>query len=596
MFCSMCGAQVPDGSRFCQNCGNNLFPANTPPQNENNSYQSGGVQGNVPYQPNPVQSNTSYQPGPAQVNPSYPPNNTQGSTSYQPVNRQGNNSDYTMYEKFSPTLGLGKGFIMTDRSIIQSKVEYMYCDMEPIVLTTPPSALVNGVATTRVNGKTLTLAFQEIQGKKFLSCMEYANKQIDLAHVTVRKYKYVIQSSLIAKVEVYDDYIMIYYMKSGILNMVGNAFAGGATGVVVEFNNLDVMIDNDNSNIRFIFENTPLDIRLTDENYQTAQDIVAYINNVKAELKQKSEIVTTVNEKWEPFVGEERTFMLKDNALVVSKGMDLFNSYRLKFRTLASECADSVKAEYEKRIHNLVTFLEFYPKLYVTKLDILINKALDILIAESIWTVTRDSLFDEHTKKFHYGFDLYNAICEAVQKTSVNNQRTIAGITSLVPNLVGGGFGFKGAMKGVAKATAYNIVRDTAEASLVNSAGQINQNQQAEIYGRIKIDTLVELIYRDYWSVFLTLVAILKNNGKEMWFPSNESMQTAQNIFQNISNPNFPEEQKLSVFLQILQTNPYKVEYQKFMLAKWGENDQTVSIKNYFGFTDFNSSRLSQSD
>lgn len=151
-------------------------------------------------------------------------------------------------------------------------------------------------------------------------------------------------------------------------------------------------------------------------------------------------------------------------------------------------------------------------------------------------------------------------------------------------------------MKGVAKATAYNIVRDTAEASLVNSAGQINQNQQAEIYGRIKIDTLVELIYRDYWSVFLTLVAILKNNGKEMWFPSNESMQTAQNIFQNISNPNFPEGQKLSVFLQILQTNPYKVEYQKFMLAKWGENDQTVSIKNYFGFTDFNSSRLSQSD
>ena len=59
-----------------------------------------------------------------------------------------------------------------------------------------------------------------------------------------------------------------------------------------------------------------------------------------------------------------------------------------------------------------------------------------------------------------------------------------------------------------------------------------------------------------------------------------------------MSNPNFPQDKLLDVFLDILKTNPYKAEYHKFMISRFGENEETTAIKNYFGYTDFDHPRI----
>lgn len=84
----------------------------------------------------------------------------------------------------------------------------------------------------------------------------------------------------------------------------------------------------------------------------------------------------------------------------------------------------------------------------------------------------------------------------------------------------------------------------------------------------------------------------LNKNGKTIWYPTNTTTQQASNIFTNMSNPNFPQDKLIDVFLDILKINPYNAEYHKFMISRFGENDETTAIKNYFGYTDFDNPRI----
>ncbi len=544
MFCTKCGTKNEDTSKFCKNCGNQLN------------------------MPNDANSNAGTSPS--------------GNTT----------PHYTVYEKFSPAMGLGISFAITDRSIVISNAEYLYSTMDRITLINPPSALTNGVANTQSNGKRLTLAFKAADAQRFMKMLEYANNQIDKAHGTECKYRYIIQDSLTAKVEVYDEFIIAYVMRSGLRSVVGNVMAGGAGGSIVYFSDLVVLIDNSLKCIRFIINDAPLDIALTDDNYRTACDIVDFINQAKNSPQQSDDTKDFTEEKWEPIIGQNKRFHILDQVLTVPVEMDLFNSYRLKFRVLAADCADRVKEETNRTVSNLMTYVEVFPKKYDKYLDVMIKKAVDILVSEEVWTVTQDSFAETHKATYHLVQDDLNVTLQSIGLTSQNNQKAASSLTGLVPNLVGGGFGLAGAVKGIATAAAFNIVRDTAANRLVNQASQVRQEQQIKLFNRINFDVLFQHVFLDYYCVAYTLANLLKSAGKEMWIPSRENAARAGNIFQNLSNPAFPEEKKLEVFLGILRENPYNIDYHKYMIGQWGENDQTTAIKNYFGFYDFNDPRM----
>ena len=314
---------------------------------------------------------------------------------------------------------------------------------------------------------------------------------------------------------------------------------------------------------------------------------------LKGEVKMMYDVERVTSEVWEPITGTGKQLVLGGYSLEVSPQMDMFNSYRLRFREIAAWCADNARQEYDTYVYDLNSYLNTLPAIYNKYLGIMIKKAVDILISEGVWTVTEQSLQDRHVADYHLAIDMHKVTLESIDLTIQANQDRVASKMSHVPNMVGGGFGLVGALKGVATAAAFNAVRNSAGNAAMRNAGNIKPEQQAELFNRINPEYLFLNVFTDYWRVFLTLVQTLRENGRAIWWPEMNLVEQARNIFQNLSNPNFPQERVAPAFVDILKINPYTAVYHRFMVDKWGDTEETRAIATYFGYVDFDNPRIS---
>lgn len=492
----------------------------------------------------------------------------------------------TVFDEFKVTLAVGtKPFRFTETSMIYGGIEHPYTTMSEISLTTVASKMTNGIASTIIGGKAVTLAFSFVQAERFHKAMKYANEQIALAHGKVKDYRYFLQAEGGSHIEVYDSHLQLSYVPSGVGNLVSNTMRGGAIDIIVRLCDAAMTLDSlpaGGSLLRLTHDGAVYELKLSAEDTPQAKEAFAFINAAVEAGDAPFGTPALAAEPWQPAVPQEHRFALCGAALEVPAEMDAFNTYYGRFSELAKDAAACARAEFDKRVSNLTTYLQLFPEIYKHYLGIVCDKAMEILIAEGIWSVTKDSLMELHCGEFHLAPDDYAITMESVQLTVQENQQAVSAVTGLIPNLVGGGFGLKGAVKGIATATAFNIVRDSAEAGLLKSASTINLNQQTILYDRIDHDILFEHVFSDYWRMFMTLSVVLNQAGKTVWWPTDDRASAAANIFTNLANPNFPQNQLLNVFLQILQTNPYNEDYHRFMLTRFGQTDETLAIARYF--------------
>ena len=139
---------------------------------------------------------------------------------------------------------------------------------------------------------------------------------------------------------------------------------GGSSGSIVYFSDLTLQMINTVENTSALkidilgkYDASPVSMP------KNPQDI-SYIEEVKNSKQDESK--ETTPDKWEQVVGSIRKFPLCGKELEISESMDIFNSYRLKFRELASICADNARIEYDRKVQNLDTFLGFYPTIYLS--------------------------------------------------------------------------------------------------------------------------------------------------------------------------------------------------------------------------------------
>lgn len=156
----------------------------------------------------------------------------------------------------------------------------------------------------------------------------------------------------------------------------------------------------------------------------------------------------------------------------------------------------------------------------------------------------------------------------------------------------GGGFGLKGAAKGIAMAGAFNVARDALASKMAKGASSINAAQQQELYGRINCDNLFEAVFTDLWRTFLCLIDELNAAGKDIWYPTDDKAKSANNIFKNMSSPSFPKDKITEVMVDILKTCPYNVEYHKYLVEHFGDTQEVTNIREYFGYTEFDNPRI----
>lgn len=280
---------------------------------------------------------------------------------------------------------------------------------------------------------------------------------------------------------------------------------------------------------------------------------------------------------WEPFNGESRRFNLNGETLCIDADMDIYNTYRQRFFDYAKLATDSTMEAFSANVHDLESYLSFFPAAYEGNLESIISRAIDALVSSGVFYVTAASFKERHLARFHSFGDMQATISEAIENASQANRQIVEGVANLLTRSPSSG--------GILSNALYEL-RDKYNSSIVESAAKINPEQAKALFDCIDTDMLAKLVFADYWFVHLTLVSLLLEEGKLIWWLSKDQAQRAQNIFQNLSNPNFPQEQRTATFTQILKANPYREEYHQYMIDWLGENGETKAIRDYFGFGD----------
>lgn len=491
---------------------------------------------------------------------------------------------------FYPGGGVGVKTTFLDDHIEHGGKQIPYSDIVAIeVKHVAANNLTNATAQiTLTSGKAPTLAAQTSDVRLFLQAVGYAGDMANRARNGANAYKYGLHGDDGTTIEVYEDYLIFKSITSGLMSKTSKDTLSFA-----QFERAEATLSGEDVSFVLTAANGE-EIAVTMPSYcaQKARDAAEHIMGKKREQAQSAEEHADIPPTaWQPLSGSDRTFALNGETLHVPASLDLFNSYRLQFRALANEYADLARKDYDRKVHDLDTFIMFFPDIYGPYLERLLQGGVDILIAEGIWTETLDSLRTAHLANYHLALDDYQAMRTSLNLTDEQNHQNVETAAGFVPTLSGGGFGFKGAMKGIAKAEAFNLVAGAAVGALHNIT-QVTPAQKAELFGRIKPDALFDRVFFDYWNTHLTLVSSLAANGRQIWLPDAASAAQAERIAQNLSNPNFPKEQVTAVMLQILLACPYKKEYQQLLQSKFGDTDEVKAIHDYFGFTDFHSVRV----
>lgn len=283
--------------------------------------------------------------------------------------------------------------------------------------------------------------------------------------------------------------------------------------------------------------------------------------------------------------GTDKIFPLNGKELHITADMDAFNEYRLNFRNMAKLCADTAAREYTAKVNNLESFIDYFPDIYSKYLDVMGDKAIDILISESIFSITRDEFLDQHKADFHLAIDDMEVMAESIQLTVQQNRAFSGAIQSFASKYLSEKVGI-----------SEDTINSFADGMLDEAAQHLNDAQKAELYGRIKPHILFARVFYDYWNVFLSLVNLLRSFGHNLWWPDNVVFENSKNIFKNISNPNFPQDKVCDVLFDIIHASPYNAKYYEFMQTKFGDTEEVANIRTYFGFPDFGEDIYTEND
>ena len=71
---------------------------------------------------------------------------------------------------------------------------------------------------------------------------------------------------------------------------------------------------------------------------------------------------------------------------------------------------------------------------------------------------------------------------------------------------------------------------------------KLQRRKKAELYQRIRTHLLLHNVFQDYWNAVITLVGILRENGKDIWLADSGKIDDINAVLESVHNPNFPQE------------------------------------------------------
>lgn len=284
-------------------------------------------------------------------------------------------------------------------------------------------------------------------------------------------------------------------------------------------------------------------------------------------------------ESWQQKQGKEKTFSLSGATVTVSKELDACIEYRKDFSEAAKYYAERFKYKYSVCVNDFDTLTHYFEEMYLEGLQPMLYRAYSLLLPFGVFDVDNNSFNEVHALSFNLAVQSYRAMCgieEAINQEAQDIGDAVGGAIQLE----GGGFGFAGAMKGVAQAEAFNLGMGLL-GKYLSSQMKMSPEQKAAAFGAFNADAFFEEVYSDYYNTFLTLVNVLTQKGviNGVKVVQDGSLQT---MIDNLQNPMFPKDRIPGALATMISTYPFEKECFAMAEQLCQNSSECAALKEYF--------------
>lgn len=284
-------------------------------------------------------------------------------------------------------------------------------------------------------------------------------------------------------------------------------------------------------------------------------------------------------EQWKPLTGEEKTFLFEGNVISVSKNLDTCMKYVDLFKESAKYYSDRFSFRYNQCVVDYDSLLGYFQEMYFEGLRPMIERASSLLLLFDIFSVSIDNFFDYHLDTYNRAVQSYTTML-GIKETKNQQAANIGNQIGGSVRMQGGGFGFKGAMKGMAQAEAFNLGM-AAIGKYFSTQMRMSDEEKANIFSKFNKDIFFQEVYIDYFNTFFSLIQILSENGAL----GNVSTRTGEDyntMLNNLKNPMFPQEKVAPLLAQLITKYPFTRGCYEVIKEKYGETEETKAFTEYF--------------
>lgn len=290
-----------------------------------------------------------------------------------------------------------------------------------------------------------------------------------------------------------------------------------------------------------------------------------------------------------------KTFTVAGETLYIDQARLNYNVVRKQFIKIAEKAKEKFINAYTTHNKSLE---DVYHEAFSQGNDAIaytINEAVAQLIEQGILTISNERFIEQFTQTSYYG-DWTNAIDDISEQylEIVEDQKAIdayrAERKQARGRVVGGGFGLGGFVKGAVTAGAINAVTGAAH-RVGNAVGKGTSTMKAtgdmrKIFNDPQtLAHLAHTVFETCCAVHLVYLDFLTDEVKTKEYRAVTLAESdrAKSLFNNLQHPSFPEDKKLSTFIEVITLNPYASIFYTYIFNHYPENiGQINQIANFF--------------